>query len=180
MKQIETIGQLREILCEERVRLEGELAGRRSMLDRIVSLIDRIAAPENPAATTAPLVVEHQVPESSRENGKPVKPSPAPRKPRVSARPDNVADQVRTWLAGHGEEFKVIDLVKHFDGRASAVTCAIQKLAASGQILRTGYGRYQRAAKFGTSVGAQYTAFRASLGELKVPEVSAGLGGKAS
>lgn len=198
MRQIETITQLREILCDERIRLEGDLAGRRSMLDRIISLIDSAAARpagETTCTETLPAKsVPTAPPESKRVtgpgttavgNGKPGTPNPSPRQPRrarATARAGSTADQVRTWIAGHGEEFKVSDLVKHTGGLASAVACAIQKLAAAGKIIRTGYGRYQRGPKFeaavASPVAAQYAQFRESLGDLHVPEISPGLGGR--
>lgn len=171
--------QIEALLSElknDRLRLEGELAGRRSQMDRIIARIEQellpvaVAPPESSgtasgtsgtdAGATAPTV---------RRNGRtsPVAGSPTPRPPKRS-RTDSASAKIRSWVEEHHGQFTALQIRNSIKASNSAVSCALVKLLKTGVIQRLGYATYVRTGK---STQEKYAEFRAGLGELKSPEI---------
>lgn len=155
------INTLLQNLKRERIILEGEFAGRRSLLDRLIHQIETalngtpVATGTQMAAITTPPPVAPLV-ASARS-----KPHPK----RIRAAERNGASSARAWIAKH-EQFKVSDLAMETGGSHSATSCAVLKMAKAGEIERVGFGRYRRTPAFRPpepSVAAQYSEFRKTI-----------------
>ena len=152
-----------EVLKAERDRLEVRYSAERSLLDR---LIDRLT----PKEAVAP-----------PPNGEPLqKPHPAlpplvkPSEPGRRRKPAALAgasesssgtDKVRSYIAHH-PEIRVKEMTRDLGISHSASSCAVQKLAAQGQIERVGFGRYRRTPAFRPSesnVSEEYAKFRQTV-----------------
>jgi len=146
-------------LHREQIRLEGELAGRRSQLDRTISIVREMQGePAKPACPPATADVPPELGTSacvmaldSPNRPEPPKdriPKPAPLKRRhTESNGESGADKVRRYICAH-QQFGVREMLDKLKLSQSAGTCAILKMVKKGELNRIGYRQYERTPKF--------------------------------